>query len=467
MSNFKLTETQEEAINSIMEFLGSKGEDIFTLAGIGGAGKTTVIKEALHGLNDVIGATVSHSAKGVLKESLGKIAECFTVAQLLGLKQSINEDGKITFVAKARYDRDGIPFPLPIHGARYLIIDECSMIDDETFERIITMKPKECKVVFLGDPYQLPPIDGGKDSICFKHNKAELKTPMRYTGPIADLGLRIRREIDALNDDTGGSRNFLNDWQVEELSQEMRTSEVNEDGSGYIFLNDISKVVEIASNKFRESEDPNDIRLIAYRNKSIDQVNDVIRANTYNMTDDDLSQFMPGELVISDGGFGDKGEIHNNEIFRVEEYKAIEGPKGIASYAMLLDPQPVMKDNREILVLNWENGRHDYFDTLNLLKIKAQNDGRQWPNYYKFKEQWAWFSYAYCQSSHKSQGRTYEDVIVFENDIMSVKKNSLKAKLQAMYVACTRAKRRVYIYNNKYRVDQSGVPKNVREELGL
>jgi hypothetical protein len=467
MSNFKLTEDQEIAVNLIIDFLKSSNEDILTLAGIGGAGKTTVIKEALHGLNDVIGATVSHSAKGVLKESLGDIAECFTVAQLLGLKQNIDEDGKITFVARARFDRNGIPYPLPIHGARYLIIDECSMIDDETFERIITMKPKECKVVFLGDPYQLPPIDGGKDSICFRHKGAELKIPMRYTGPIADLGLRIRKEIDDINSDTGGSRNFLNNWQVDELKQELRTSQVNEDGSGYIFLNDIEKAVEIASDTFRKAKTANDIRLIAYRNKSIDQVNDVIRANTYNMTEEDLEQFMPGELVICDGGFGDKGEIHNNAIFRVEEYKPITGPRNIASYAMLLNPQPTMKNNREIIVLDWDKGRHDYFDILNPLKIKAQNNGRQWPNYYKFKEQWAWFSYAYCQSSHKSQGRTYEDVIVFENDIMSVKKNSLKAKLQAMYVACTRAKRRVYIYNNKYRVDQSGIPKNVREELGL
>lgn len=50
---------------------------------------------------------------------------------------------------------------------------------------------------------------------------------------------------------------------------------------------------------------------------------------------------------------------------------------------------------------------------------------------------------------------------------MSATKNSLKGKLQALYVACTRASRRVYIYNRNYSVDQSELPDEIRKELGI
>ena len=75
--------------------------------------------------------------------------------------------------------------------------------------------------------------------------------------------------------------------------------------------------------------------------------------------------------------------------------------------------------------------------------------------------------YNYAQNAYRAQSRTYTDVIVFENDIISIKRNTLKAKLQALYVNCTRAKRRVYIYNKKYRVNQSKLPQSLREELGI
>ena len=62
---------------------------------------------------------------------------------------------------------------------------------------------------------------------------------------------------------------------------------------------------------------------------------------------------------------------------------------------------------------------------------------------------------------------SYKDVIVFEKDILEVNKINTKVKLQSLYVACTRAQRRVYIYNSKYKVDQSLVPEHIREELGI
>jgi hypothetical protein len=242
-------------------------------------------------------------------------------------------------------------------------------------------------------------------------------------------------------------------------------------------------LVEIAINSFKENN-ADSMRLIAYRNSSIEKINSVMRTQLYCEGDEEkeknLPQFMPNELIISNGGYNvvainsDNSRakpvnvIYNNQTFRVISTMPVkQGPRGINSLLMNLSPKPALPDNTAIYSLDWENGRHKYFEMSNELKRRAQDNGKLWIHYYNLKEQFAWFDYAYALNSHKSQGRTFLDAIVFENDIFSVKKTNLKNKLQSLYVACTRASRRVYIYNSKYRVDQSELPEFIRKELNI
>jgi len=55
------------------------------------------------------------------------------------------------------------------------------------------------------------------------------------------------------------------------------------------------------------------------------------------------------------------------------------------------------------------------------------------------KTRFAPLEYAYAITSHKSQGSTYNTVVVDEMDIMSVKPISSKQKSQSLYTAITRA----------------------------
>jgi ATP-dependent exoDNAse (exonuclease V) beta subunit len=52
-----------------------------------------------------------------------------------------------------------------------------------------------------------------------------------------------------------------------------------------------------------------------------------------------------------------------------------------------------------------------------------------------------------------------------ERDIFDVKKTNLKSKLQSLYVACTRARKRVYIYNGRSKVDNSLLPAEILKEI--
>lgn len=496
MSEIKLTEDQQIAVDAMVEFLDHPTEEVFTLSGVAGAGKTFSIKQALHGRSNIVGAVISHAAKTILGQSLEGVASCITVAQLLGLTMIYHDDGEVSF----RPNRNkAMHQGLPIDSADILVIDECSMIDEEIHNLIMTMKKKSTKVIYMGDVYQLPPISSNSDSVTFNYTQATLNNAVRYAGPIADLGNRIKAEIDKINNEERAVTYVINEW-MDELGHEERTSKVNEDGSGYIFLNDINKVIEIATKAFKEDPSPEAMKLLAYRNKNVEKLNDVIRAQTHKcdeyMVDGELKlpQFVPGELVICDGGYNvnymaqdgrmmTHNLIYNNQTFKVVDTMDVAGPVRVPKHgeeheeiavpclAMNLSPVLNVPDGCEIYVMDYKNvlGRRSYFDQVNRLKKRAKDssDNRDWKRYYGFLANFAVFQYNYVQNCYRAQGGTYNDVIVFDNDIMSVTKNKPKAKLQALYVSCTRARRRVYIYNNKYRVNQEELPADIREELGI
>ena len=468
----ELTKDQEVIANQIREFLDDPNESIFTLEGIAGTGKTTMLRETVRGRSNVVACCVSHVAKSVLIENMGDVAKCMTVAQLLGLKMTITEDGEVVFLPRKNDNS-----VLPVETADIIIIDEASMIDDETYSLINSMKRNSCKIIYSGDPSQLAPISKKEkldiDSRAFEHTKARLIKTLRYEGVISDLGSRIRTEISKISHGKSGSKFVINNWCAE-LGYDCRTSLVDENGNGIIFLDNINEVVEIAKTHFA-SKEVNELRLLGYRRASIETLNSVLRGQLYaeehgikvESEDDEvlLPQFIKGELIISNGGYKDL--IHNNQTLRVIDFMPAEGPSNIACVALLLDPMPDMKEGQQILVVDDVLGQPKYQAILKNLKNNAKADGKQWPIYYNFMQQFALFEHALAQNVHRAQGSTYNNVIVFENDIISITKNTTKSKLQSLYVACTRAKKRVYIYNKKYKVDQSLVPKNIMDELKL
>jgi len=399
----ELTQEQLAVVEGIKDFLNpSNPAECYTLAGVGGGGKTSSLKEAIKGRIGIVGATISHSARFVLQKSLGPSVPCFTVAQLLGLKQTITEDGEIRFTPS--YSKQ----VLPIHTADIIIIDECSMIDPNTYYRILNMKKPNSKVLWVGDPYQLCPIEGVDDSLSFDTINGELKTPIRYTGHLAVLGQRIRDEIEKLNAGDTASKFLLNDWMMSELDKDCRTSRVDEDGSGFVFLNNIDKVIDICINTFKKSDDPDELRLIAYRNKSIEKINSVIRTQLYCDGDEELEKTIPQyvneELIICDGGYtiNNNPVIHNNQTFKIIDTCPVVGPYDIPSLELKLSPEVALPPGGKIITIDWEKGRHKYFERINKLRADAKNKIIPWSNYYDFKNQWAWFNYAYSLSSHKS-----------------------------------------------------------------
>lgn len=410
MNKITLTDDQKRVAKELEYFLEESEDDVFTLEGVAGTGKSTMLHEVLKNKSNIVAATVSHVAKSVLINTIGDIADCMTIAQLLNMKMSINEDGEIEF--SPVIDINNPYFILPIENAEILVIDECSMVDEELHNLIIQHKNSKCKLIYLGDPFQLPPVKKDKsnivdkDSITFDFTKSKLMKAIRYEGYIADLGTRIRDEIIKINNGKPGSKYLLNEW-MSEKGHYRRTSLIDDKGNGIIFLDDIDSVINITKYHFYKTTDINELRLIAYRRKSIDLLNGVIRAQLFadkygtKLEDGniDLPQFVPNELVICDGGYNKI--IHNNETFRVQSFTETIGPENIDCLSLQLEPQPLNQGTNHIFVVDENKGLNAYHEKLEELRELAKNDRRQWPNFYKYRDKFCKFEYSYAINTHR------------------------------------------------------------------
>lgn len=134
---YELTERQQQAVTTCLN------NDVACITGGAGTGKTTVLRTALqafHGLKYQIHAiALSGRAAMRLHESIG--FETSTIAAFLR-----NEPIEPTHET---------PFQL-------VVIDEASMIDVPTMYRLVNHIHPLVRIIFTGDPDQLPPIGCGK-----------------------------------------------------------------------------------------------------------------------------------------------------------------------------------------------------------------------------------------------------------------------------------------------------------------
>ena len=121
---------------------------VFRLFGYAGAGKTTLARHiAENAGGDVAFAAFTGKAAHVMRQK-GCVGAT-TIHSLIYRPSSGDDEGEPSFTI--RYDA-------PASTADLIIIDECSMVDEELGIDLLSFnKP----VLVLGDPAQLPPVKGG------------------------------------------------------------------------------------------------------------------------------------------------------------------------------------------------------------------------------------------------------------------------------------------------------------------
>lgn len=138
---------QDTAIKRASEWARTKGgEQVFRISGYAGTGKTTLAKEIANGLRgDVLYGAFTGKAASVMRR---KGCDGATTIHSMIYKPK----GKNREVPKFVLDSGS-----SVRDAKLVIIDECSMVDEELGKDLLSFGTK---VLVLGDPGQLPPIKG-------------------------------------------------------------------------------------------------------------------------------------------------------------------------------------------------------------------------------------------------------------------------------------------------------------------
>lgn len=150
------TAQQAAALPQLEAFAtGRHGARVMTLEGYAGTGKTTLVGELVRRLASITTIAVAaptHKAVGVLREKISPSAgvEFATLHSLLGLRLNRRSNGTYACVP------EGTP---RIAEFDLVIVDECSMIAPELFARILAPAHASTRILFVGDPAQLPPVE--------------------------------------------------------------------------------------------------------------------------------------------------------------------------------------------------------------------------------------------------------------------------------------------------------------------
>ena len=139
---------QDDALLAVERWRNAGSTQVFRLFGYAGAGKTTLARHfAEHVNGEVAFAAFTGKAAHVMRQR--GCAGASTIHSLIYRPATDDDGDEPAFTLR----RDA-----PASTADLIIIDECSMVDEELGRDLLSFgKP----VLVLGDPAQLPPVKGG------------------------------------------------------------------------------------------------------------------------------------------------------------------------------------------------------------------------------------------------------------------------------------------------------------------
>lgn len=408
-----LSKDQENALLMVDVFLRDPDTSELVIAGHSGSGKTYLTKEILRTINkldqtkdlllglkpnfDIHLTASTNKAAKVLGNTLDM--EAGTIHSLLGLR--VTNDFK-TGKQLLKKSADST-----IISNSLIILDEASMIDSALL-KVIRESTLKCKVIYIGDPYQLAPVFEA-DSPVFKEipNKVELTTVMRQAehNPIVALGEAFRNTVI-----TGEFPSIIADGVNIILAK------------GDEFQNRINKA-------FIASNGENDVtKVVTWRNERVHQYNSYIREMLGAP-----EEIIEGEFLVANNPISFKNAIayRTDQIALVTAASPGEAHE-IEGYHLVLDYKcKVFLATHQYKVKE---------------KMKKAAKLKDWPEYFRLKEFFVDLRPIHSSTIHKCQGSTYNSVFIDLEDIGKCHNANEVARM--LYVAITRASNTVVLFGN-------------------
>ncbi|MGK7890301.1 MAG: AAA family ATPase [Leptolyngbyaceae cyanobacterium] len=420
-----LTPEQWQTLKQLEAFVRGRRK-LHLLTGYAGTGKTTLLQALIKTLRQkgdrrkIVLTAFSNKATKVLAAMADRWnltnVDALTCCKLLGLKPDIDATtGKQIFKpdpgSENTFDR-----------YRLVVVDEASMINEEMWlllTNAVSDLHKRTQVLFVGDIAQLPPI-GERESKTFSeiYDRSDLTQVVRYGGAIGVLAESIR--------------NHLDNRSLPKFATEMNGDRT--EGVTVAPSHQWEKLIIRAFQSDRYKDDPDYVRVLAYTNKRVNYLNQLIREAIYGR---DTPRFVKGERLIANAPCFAKDNIvlqNSGECEVLDVTKGQDGKWSVWYLQVLTDEGHI----RQLTVLHELS--HERFNQ----QLREYAGLRRWQEYWDLKNLFHNLSYAYCLTIHKSQGSTFQNVFV---DIPNTLINrNIQERNQLLYVAVTRAAQRLFIY---------------------
>src|SRR5262249_6658572 len=148
----KFTPHQDDALKAVGDWLKAKPgrgstPQIFRLFGYAGTGKTTLARHLAEGIDGTVKYAAFTGKAALVMRSRG----CEGASTIHSLIYKAKESGEETPNFEL-WDE------APASRAKLIVIDECSMVDQELGRDLLS---SDVPRLALGDPPQLPPVQGG------------------------------------------------------------------------------------------------------------------------------------------------------------------------------------------------------------------------------------------------------------------------------------------------------------------
>lgn len=459
---------QQSAIVNAVSFLKTNTDptQYYVIEGKAGTGKTTIAKEILKEFEDeqIYVAAVSHKAKGVIKSSFGddtRGKKFFSIAGLLGMK-GINDNDTQTTKFQV-----GLKVPLLDNPPALLVIDEASMITEDVLKKIIDINSslsRPFQMLFLGDIGQIQPIRdeqsefyrthkdllNKKSDIFNSKHKSKLITRVRQgeANPILPYADYFWENSQKENPELNPTQHIVRNNQITDKGSLLFSNSEGE------VLNSVIKAVKNAVKKGLT----NHVKIVTYHVNEKTELNQKIHEALFGKDSD----YSKGDMLILNSPYDlpdVNATMENSSEIQIKSIQDTDVDEfGVHTLYLETNGTAYTRTGNEqkdcVIQVVSRNDIGLYNQKLQELASYAKRQTNRalkkqaWSDFWEYKGRYADVDFGYAITAHKSQGSTYDIVVVDEKDIMGTTATSNQEKSELIYTALTRPRKTAIVISS-------------------
>ena len=459
---------QQSAIVNAVSFLKTNTDptQYYVIEGKAGTGKTTIAKEILKEFGDeqIYVAAVSHKAKGVIKSSFGddtRGKKFFSIAGLLGMK-GINDNDTQTTKFQV-----GLKVPLLDNPPALLVIDEASMITEDVLKKIIDINSslsRPFQMLFLGDIGQIQPIRdeqsefyrthkdllNKKSDIFNSKHKSKLITRVRQgeANPILPYADYFWENSQKENPELNPTQHIVRNNQITDKGSLLFSNSESE------VLNSVIKAVKNAVEKGLT----NHVKIVTYHVNEKTELNQKIHEALFGKDSD----YSNGDMLILNSPYDlpdVNATMENSSEIQIKSIQDTDVDEfGVHTLYLETNGTAYTRTGNEqkdcVIQVVSRNDIGLYNQKLQELASYAKRQTNRalkkqaWSDFWEYKGRYADVDFGYAITAHKSQGSTYDIVVVDEKDIMDTTATSNQEKSELIYTALTRPRKTAIVISS-------------------